>query len=325
MTPVSIRPGANVWDAALLALLARWQGGDAKTTGLDAAGKAVLEKLGRTPEARREATLATLRRALGNLPLDEIHPSWLAEALPADPLLRLWGLESLPQPVRGRVAELLPSPNEASGAAWRFLPPAPDWFRAFFERELDRRFPLALPRPGGATNASALAELASLPEPRLLEALTIAGLLPLAAALGELGTREALRVAFALPPRLRELMRQRSKGEKDPRGPAWAARFTALSEAGEALAAIPRTLGLEEVAAVAAAHQASASQTGDELRRLALRLPRPLGAPLLARFAAPEPSLAPADARKGLLQLRSALVEAVTDPTFDDAHEGAPS
>ena len=147
---LSLRPGQEAWDSALAALLARWHEATAPTAGLDPAARSLVDRLGRTGEARRAGTLETIRRALASLPLDEIDPSWLVAVIPGDPLLRFWSLALLPAPSRLAVAALLPSePAAPSGPAWRFLPAPPAWYARFWETELTRALPLALPRPGG--------------------------------------------------------------------------------------------------------------------------------------------------------------------------------
>ncbi|MFN7960833.1 MAG: hypothetical protein U0002_06130 [Thermoanaerobaculia bacterium] len=306
------RPGTALWDQALAALFARWGGAGRELPALEGNARGLVERLARTPEGRRAEALGTLRQALAQLPLSGLHPSWVAELVPADPLLATWTLSLLPTALRRAVAERLPPEPAAptEGPAWRYLAPAPLWYRAFFEQELARRMNLALPRPGGATGP--LGELAAAGAARIGRTLERWGLPLLAAALAVLGPREALRIGFSLPAAQRELLRQRGKAERDSRGEAWADLVGAFAEQGIEPARASFLLALEDLAVLAAGQGA-----GGEIHQIAYRLEAATGRRLLERFAGPDSRLALADPKKRLFELKSLLAEIDEEPAAE--------
>ncbi|MEM7049983.1 MAG: hypothetical protein AAF604_09995 [Acidobacteriota bacterium] len=254
----------------------------------------------------RWRALEALRRRLDDPPLERIDSSWLAHALPADPLLRLWALDRLPESLRRPVLEHL----DDTSRAWAVGSPPP-WFEAWWQRRLQRS--LAYPRdwPAAIDPARPWSYLDRLPAGELLLLLERFGLRGLAAGLPRLGHRAALAAVFSLPVALRVLLRQRAAdgGKASPgtmgdasrressagegEAEAWGDLLRRELEAGREGREVPLVLALEDLAA-----QASAGGEAAAGQRLALRLPQVFGRRLRERLAQPNQTLVVADGRQ---------------------------
>lgn len=280
------------WQEALTATLARWQA-ERVPPGREPARPdwlpaEELQKLGELPAERRAAFLELARRRLTAFPFAQVHPGWLLEAVPPDPLLRQWCLALLPGPVRERLVPLLPRgrrvmrvPGDPTGAQrlaeCRVDPVGPPrWLAAWWRGELQARLRYPLPFPWSLRADQPLTWLARMGDEDLQTLLRRCGLRLVAAGVYDLPHAEVVQWVYRFPPELREPLVGLVRERRFPEITAWAPRLLALAE-GSAASEVPLHLALLDVAA-----QAQARRQQADAVRIAYRLPPDLGRELLA-------------------------------------------
>lgn len=271
--PLVERQPATTCSKAVLALLAGWN----ESTDAGAAEREHPPTLPARPgRARERQALLALRQRWDALPFGRIHPSWVASAIPADPLRTLWCLAELPRAERLRVLrELAPADRPA---LLRGTPPA--WFSAWWHRRL--RAVIVYPWPiSEATKRSApFTYLDRLPADDLTRLLGCFGLRALAAAMREMDREAVVALALSLPAVSRDRLATHSKTGRYPEPAPWAAAFASLRQEAPAAADVCVLLALEDVGAQAVSLGEVAAAT-----RIAYRLPARWGKHLLARLA----------------------------------------
>lgn len=305
-TPVVERELARTSSASssevVLALLAEWSGSADAGTG-DGEGERADARPVRPGRDRERQALLALRQRWEALPFGRVHPSWVAAAIPSDPLLTLWCLAELPRAERLRVLRELPTAQRP--ALLRGTPPP--WFAAWWHRRLRSVIAYPWPVSEDTERSAPFTYLDRLPAADLTRLLRCFGLRALAAAMRELDRDAVVALALSLPAVSRDRLATHSKSGRYPEPAPWAAALTSLHrEAPEAPRARPsasarpqeaeaRTpgakrrawsadvsllLALEDVGAQAVA-------LGEELAaaRIAYRLPVRWGERLLARLA----------------------------------------
>ncbi|HVS02002.1 MAG TPA: hypothetical protein VMT16_04465 [Thermoanaerobaculia bacterium] len=292
-----MRAGSTQWQGILEAALAAWHDGPAAEELPPGLTPEDVARLADTDPPRRRDVLALARKKLASFPFEHVHPGWLADALPPDPLLRQWALSVLPPPVRDLVSPLARQQAQPAQSGIRVDATGPPrWFAGWWRGELQARLGYPHPFPWRVDSQRPLTTLWLCSEEDAVTVLRWFGLRPLAAGLVQLQSQEVVRWLYALPVELRQrvvaLVKERELAEVE----GWRERLRAL-EGGMPAEEIPLSLALEAVAA-----QTHARDTGDDAVRLAYRLPQPLGERLLAaldegRADLAEPVGEPFDAR----------------------------
>jgi hypothetical protein len=283
--------GGSRWPQLLAAVLAEWHGapGRARQPPPGVAPE-VIARVGQRPPAVRAPLLAALRERLAAFPFEWVHPSWIVDAVPRDPLLRRWALGVVPPTQRRKLVSLLPV-IPPTVAVWWDTSGAPSWFAGWWTGELRRRVDPPLPLAGSRRLDLPVTYVWSLADGELDLVLRRHGLRALAAAARGMAPEEVVRVAYALPALDQPVLVELVRAAADP-SPAWLQEVRRLEAAEVAGVDLPLRLALVDLAANAAAHGFD-----EDARRLALRLPRPLGEELLATLRdGAQGALATADA-----------------------------
>ncbi|MEO1369474.1 MAG: hypothetical protein AAFX50_20030 [Acidobacteriota bacterium] len=270
---------------------------------------------------RRGERLGALRGRLAGPPLDRIHPSWIAAALPDDPLVRLLCLGALPAPLRARVAREAARAERAQHGVSRGgedgAPPdglpfearaalsTPGWVADWFHAELRRSLDDPAAPPWQLDRRDPRTYLDRLDAAELEAVLPRLGLRAFALALPTLDRGRAAELVFRLAPAEQDLLRRLSPGRHpDSASDPWARAFDALD--GRLTPRLAE-LALRDLAANGLGHPA--------LRRLAHRLPRRRGSVVLGAGAADDP-LRDADGDRALAGWRRAMDSCLDDRLF---------
>lgn len=272
------------WSPILGSILAAWHGvGDHDRAESPARARRFVDTAASLSGDRREELLAALRQRLETIPVERVHSSWLLEALPDEPLLRMWALDRMPRPARQSVlAELKTTPDKV---LLRPLHP-PAWFADWWHRELRTTVSYPAPVPGGVERAAVLEYLDLLTPAEIERVLRWTGLRPLAAALRGLEQEAVVTLVLALPPHLRQRLGELSREDELPTTQPWFDRLCQIREArepvdiGREASELPLLLALDDLAA-----QAPVLGSADGAARLAYRLPAKLGRKVLFRLA----------------------------------------
>ena len=323
------------WQDALGAAFARWHA-DRVPAGRQPAVPAWLpaeemQRLGDLPAERRGAFLELARRRLTAFPFAQVHPGWLVDCVPSDPLLRQWCLALLPGPVREKLVPLLPRPRRAvrpAGAVTggQALPTCrvdpvgpPRWLAAWWRGELQARLRYPLPFPWSARAEVPLTWLSRLSEDDLQTLLRRFGLRLVAAGISQLPHAEVVQWVYRFPAELRDPLVALVRDRRFPETDAWAPRLAGMAE-GCAPSEVPLHLAIVDVAA-----QSTGRGMVADARRTAYRLPPDLGRELLGALDEDLAAVtAAAAAWDGWLREdHEALVEARSIAPLDLAEEAA--
>lgn len=219
-------------------------------------------------EDRRGQLLQVLRAKLGTFPFHKVHPTWLVESLPEEPLLRHWALDSLPPTVRTIVAR-----KAGKARQTRVVPtPPPPWFFDWFQLCLKRRIGNLNPIPWLIQKDEPLTFLASMDGSELLTTLRFFGLRLLASAVVEWSQGEMVVELFKLkdPQRNHVVTLIRDRAIEIPA--FWSERFQAMDQNLDR----PLMLCLQDLA-----EQAKYRGQRDHGKRIAYRLDPDYGRILL--------------------------------------------
>jgi hypothetical protein len=302
------RSGAETawaWQEVLTAAFGRWYGVPAGRQPAPAPERPPgdeLQRLAELPPERRGAFLQLARRRLTAFPFAQVHPGWLLESVPADPLLRQWCLALLPGPVREKLVPLLPRGRRAlpasdtTGAqrlatAWIDPVGPPRWLAAWWAGELQARLRYPPPFPWSVRADAPLTWLSTLSSDDLQTLLRRYGLRLVAAGVSRLPHGEVVQWVYRFPAEVRDPLIGLVRDRSFPAAEAWTSRLVAMAE-GSAPSEIPLHLALVDIAA-----QALERRLVAEASRASYRLPPDLGRELLAALDEDLGGLAsPADA-----------------------------
>ncbi|MGH9381648.1 MAG: hypothetical protein ACRD2Z_13690 [Thermoanaerobaculia bacterium] len=217
-----------------------------------------------------------LRRRFDAVPFGRVHPSWVARAIPDEPLAAVWCLAELPRAERLPVLRELPAVDRPAVLNAQ----APAWFAAWWRRHL--RGVITYPWPAAETldRSAPLTYLDRLPTDDLLRLLRCFGLRSLAAVVHGLEPQAVVAIAVSLPPVSRDRLAKHSRSGRHPDPAPWTQAFEALRQEGALPADAPLLLALEDVGA-----QAPGLGEVSAAARIAYRLPARWGERLLARLA----------------------------------------
>jgi len=220
-----------------------------------------------------------LRAGGSRVPWARIHPTWVKHALEDCPRPWLpWAVDTLPAKLRVLVQQAASGEARVIGSA----PPA--WWGAWMERRAHRRLgvPPTLPAERGANAADdAFEELLHGRSVPLRAVLTTLGVVGFVSHLRTLPRPEQQKLVWDLPTELQSVAARLIERKRWVEDPFWTTAFTEVGSGFQKPLDRMLHLGIADV--VRAGVQSG--RRGD-LRSLALRLPRGLGAWLLEQVAA---------------------------------------
>jgi hypothetical protein len=256
-------------------LLAKWCEAPDPEAALETGGQRPGAAAGVPDRALQRHALLALRQRFEALPLGRIHPSWIGQAIPADPLLRLWCLSELPRAERQCVVRELAVRDRPA----ILTTPPPTWFAAWWHRHLRAAIRYPWPASEAADRSLPFTYLDRIPAEDLLRLLRCFGLRALAGAMRALDRQAVVALAVALPTVSRDRLAGHSRSGRYPDPSAWLAVLETLRKEDPPAADFSLLLALEDVGAQGAAlgEQCAAA-------RIAYRLPAHWGGRLLARL-----------------------------------------
>jgi hypothetical protein len=243
----------------------------------DERARRMAQRLREQPPAVRGPLLSVLCGKASVLPWTALHPTWLEPILEScSPQWRLWALEVMPRPLRGRLQEDGERTEEEGPA--RLEGRIPAWWASWFSSHVKRSlgYPDLPPWERAAGAAGLPGTLWEREEGELIRALALHGTRGLVSALRRLPREEAQRWIWQLPAECQPVADDTVKRRQWLDDPFWPAIFEELGPEFAELESRLFRMALADWARVG-------TQAGQELhlRRLAFRLPRHWGEWLL--------------------------------------------
>lgn len=254
--------------------------GDAADANARTRAAQTAERIAALPVENRRLVLDRLHAGEARVPWARVHPTWVRHTLEDCPGPWLpWAVDSLPAKVRVLVQQA------ASGGLRVIGNTPPDWWRAWMERRAHRRLrvPQTLPaeRAANAAADDALEELLHGRNVPLRAALTTLGVVGFVSHLRTLPRPDQQRLLWELPTELQAVAARLIERKGWVEDPFWTVVFADSSTRFAKPLDRMLHLGLADVARAGI----QSGRQGD-LRALALRLPRAIGAWLLEQIAA---------------------------------------
>lgn len=228
------------------------------------------KKLIQIPGEHRNSFLMLLRRQTDSYPYRLVHPTWIIEIMPVDPLIRRWILGVIPPDVRTRFHAFLPFRDVSDPLLVDPIGP-PQWFEGWWRLYLWKKCPYPLPIPGEG-NHHVLEMLWRLDDRDLIRFCRVFGLRSFAEVIRTMSRDEVVRLVFQFEPELQEILKHWASKPPFDGGTFWQERYPSIIRHAKKETLIPLYMGLADIARVC--RVSSLQDTGC---RIMYRLPSSLG------------------------------------------------
>lgn len=260
----------QTWAELMVQVFTSWCTKATENT-TDTPEPAPLKRLREVPPETRKSIVFLLRKRLATFPYSVIHPTWIVELMPKDPLVKCWTMGVIPPDQRPRVLNYLPLIGDGGIPHINRTGPPP-WFENWWHHYLRAKLGYTQPVEGSTDLSIPLTVLWTLKDNDILLFLRIFGLRSMAAVSSQASPQEVIKLVYSLETDLQPILVRYVREKKYSQEDFWTSVYTHITPDVVVPHLLPLYLALADIARVIRTQGRKA-----EGLYLMYRLPRNIG------------------------------------------------